>query len=252
MDLQLKDKTALVTGASIGLGRSIAKTLAQEGCRVAILARRADLLNEVAEAISADGYTRPLVIIEDVTTDGMAERVRQTIDEAFGGLDILVNNAGGSRPMKGLGTEEEWDEAMLLNFTSARRLTHAFVTGMQARKFGRILNLTGLDEPLGMNAGVPPNGAVQLWAKALSRAVGADGVTVNSIPPGRIHSEQIDERILPGQAAQEAWAKDHCPAGYVGEPEDLAVLVAFLCSPLARYINGQVIHVDGGMRRFAH
>ncbi len=252
MDLHLTGKTALVTGASIGLGRSIAQALAQEGCRVAILARREALLNEVADAIAAKGHERPHIIVEDVTADGMAARVHADIGKTFGHLDILINNAGGSRPMEGLGTEEEWDEAMLLNFTAARRLTHAFVKDMQAGNFGRIINLTGLDEPVGMNAGVPPNGAVQLWAKALSRAVGGDGVTVNSIPPGRIHSEQIDTRILPDKAVQQAWAKDHCPAGYVGEPEDLAVLVAFLCSPLARYINGQVIHVDGGMRHFAH
>ena len=154
--------------------------------------------------------------------------------------------------MSGLGSEEEWAEGMLLNFTAARRLTHAFVPMMRDQKYGRIINLTGLDEPTGMNAAVPPNGAVQIWAKALSREVGRDGVTVNSIPPGRIHSEQIDERILPGAEAQQAWADEHCPAGYVGEPEDLAVLVVFLSSPRARYINGQVIHVDGGMRRFSH
>jgi 3-oxoacyl-[acyl-carrier protein] reductase len=252
MDLQLTGKIALVTGASIGLGRTIAGVLAEEGCRLAILARRSDLLDEVADAIAAKGQARPLVIVEDVTADGMAERVRTQVEDEFGGLDILVNNAGGSRPMPGLGDEEAWAESMLLNFTAARRLTHAFVPSMRTRKFGRIVNLTGSDEPTGMNAAAPPNGAVHIWAKALSREVGADGVTVNSIPPGRIHSEQIDQRLMPGAAAQKAWVEANCPAGYIGEPEDLAVLVAFLCSPLARYISGQVIHVDGGARRVAH
>ena len=99
---------------------------------------------------------------------------------------------------------------------------------------------------------MPPNGAVHIWAKALSRVVAKDGITVNCIPPGRIHSEQVDNRLLPTPEAQAAWVEANCPAGYIGEPEDLAVLVAFLASPRARYITGQVIHVDGGARRFSH
>jgi 3-oxoacyl-[acyl-carrier protein] reductase len=251
MDLELSGKCALVTGASIGIGTTIAHMLAEEGCRVAILARRENLLEKVADEIAATGVERPLVIVEDITADGMAERVRGKVIDHFGRLDILINNAGGSRPMKGLGSEEEWDEAMLLNFTAARRLTQALVPAMQENKFGRIINLTGADEPYGMNAAVPPNGAVHLWSKALSREVGGDGITVNSIPPGRIHSEQIDVRLMPDKATQKAWVDQHCPAGYIGDAEDLAVLVAFLCSPKARYINGQVIHVDGGARRYA-
>jgi 3-oxoacyl-[acyl-carrier protein] reductase len=248
MDLQLAGRVALVTGASIGLGASIAEHLAAEGCRLALLARRGDLLEAVANAIAGQGHQRPLVIVEDVTSDGMAERVRAVVEGRFGQLDILINNAGGSRPMANLGTEAEWEEAMALNFTAGRRLAHAFVAGMRERKFGRIINITGNDEPAAMNAAVPPNGAVHIWAKALSRQVGGDGITVNCIPPGRIHSEQIDERLMPTKAVQDAWVAAHCPAGYIGEPEDLSVLVAFLCSPKARYITGQVIHVDGGAR----
>ena len=252
MDLQLAGRVALVTGASIGIGRTIARVLADEGCRLAVLARRSDLLEAVADDIAQAGGERPLVIVEDVTADGMEERVRTQVEDRFGRLDILVNNAGGSRPMPGLGSEAEWAEAMALNFTAARRMAHAFVPAMAARKFGRIINVTGADEPTAMNAAVPPNGAVHIWAKALSRQVGGDGVTVNSIPPGRIHSEQIDQRLMPTEEAQRAWVAENCPAGYIGEPHDLAVLVAFLCSPLARYITGQVIYVDGGARRFSH
>jgi 3-oxoacyl-[acyl-carrier protein] reductase len=252
MDLKLSGKTALVTGASVGLGVSIAEMLAAEGCRVAILARRKQLLEQVANRIAATGAERPLTIVADITANASAETVKAQVEAAFGHLDILVNNAGGSRPMPGLGTEAEWEEAMMLNFTAARRLTHAFVDGMRSRKFGRIVNVTGGDEPFSMNAANAPNGAVHIWAKALSRVAAADGVTVNSIPPGRIHSEQIDTRIMPTEESRRKWVAENVPAGYIGEPEDLAVLVAFLCSPRARYITGQVIHVDGGARRFPH
>ena len=252
MDLQLTGKTALVTGASIGLGVAIAKRLASEGCRLAILARRENLLQQVADEIAATGAERPLIIVEDITSDGMAERIQSVTAKHFGDVDILINNAGGSRPMAGLGTEEEWAEGMLLNFTAARRLTHALLPGMQSNKFGRIVNLTGSDEPLVINTAAPPNGAVHFWAKALSRKVGAEGITINSIPPGRIHSEQIDTRLLPSEEIQQAWVDQNCPAGYIGEADDLAVLAVFLCSPLARYISGQVIHVDGGARHYAH
>jgi 3-oxoacyl-[acyl-carrier protein] reductase len=137
---------------------------------------------------------------------------------------------------------------MELNFHAGRELTHAFMPDMQSRGFGRVINLTGADEPMAMNGGVPPNGAVHLWAKALSRAVGAQGITVNCIAPGRLHSEQIDNKILPTPQAQRDWVAANCPAGYIGEPADLGVMVCFLASPLARYITGQVIHVDGGAR----
>ena len=252
MNLQLAGKVALVTGASIGLGRSIATLLAEEGCRLAIVARRVNLLEKVANEIAAAGREPPLIIVEDITADGAAERIKAEAMARFGSLDILVNNAGGSRPLTGLGTEAEWEEAMLLNYTAGRRLAHAFVPVMHERKFGRIINITGGDEPSIVNAANPPNGAAHIWAKALSRTVARDGITVNCVVPGRIHSEQIDQRLLPTEQAREAWISQYCPVGYIGDPDDLGVLVTFLCSPRARYITGQVIHVDGGVRRYAH
>ena len=250
MDLQLAGKVALVTGASAGLGRATAQVLAEEGCRLALLARRRPLLEDLAASLPATA--EPLVIEADITQDGTADAARAAVLGRFGRCDILVNNAGGSRPQPDLGSDQVWQEAMLLNFEAGRRIAHALVPAMQAQGFGRIINITGQDEPFSINAANAPNGAVHIWAKALSRVLGKDGITVNSIPPGRIRSEQIDQRILPDEEARRSWAEREVPVGYIGEARDLAVLVAFLSSPLARYITGQVIHVDGGTRRFSH
>jgi 3-oxoacyl-[acyl-carrier protein] reductase len=252
MDLGLKDRVALVTGASKGIGRGIAQLLAQEGCRLAIVARGEAGLNSLAQEITAAGGEAPLVLPCDLMDPATPLALREKVLSHFGALDILVNNAGGSRPFEGLGTAAQWDEAMYLNFHAGRELAHAFVEDMKGRGFGRIINITGADEPVAINGAVPPNGAVHIWAKALSRMLAPHGVTVNSIPPGRIHSEQLDHRLLSTPEAQARWVAENCPAGYIGEPEDLAALVAFLSSPRARYITGQVIYVDGGARRFSH
>jgi 3-oxoacyl-[acyl-carrier protein] reductase len=247
MDLQLDGKVALVTGASVGLGRGIAKALAAEGCKLALVARRGVLLGELALEIGG-----AQVIIQDVTAPDAAEKIRDAVITRYGQCDIVVNNAGGSRPQAGLGDDAAWEEAMLLNFAAGRRITHALVPQMRALGWGRIISITGQDEPHNVNAANAPNGAVHIWSKALSRELGPHGITVNCIPPGRIHSEQIDRRIMPTEEAQRAWVQANVPAGYIGEAEDLACLVAFLASPRARYITGQVIHVDGGTRRFSH
>ncbi len=251
MDLKLRGKSCLVTGASRGIGRGAAKVLAAEGCRLAIVARREELLAEVADEIAAAGHERPLVIVEDLTRQGACEGVRDRVNAAFGGLDVLVNNAGGSRPVTWDAGEDAWREGMALNFEAVRRLTNQFIPGMQAKRWGRILNITGANEPPGVNIASVAKAAVHNWAKGLSRELAKDGITVNCLPPGRINSEQILERLHPTEENRQAFIAANVPAGYFGEPEDMAYLIAFLASPLARYITGEVIHVDGGMHRFA-
>jgi 3-oxoacyl-[acyl-carrier protein] reductase len=251
MDLQLHDKTALVTGASRGIGRAAARALAAEGCRVAIVARREALLDELAAEIESAGGERPVVIVQDLVAEEGPARVAHDVLETFGGLDILVNNAGSSRPGPWDATEEQWHEGMTLNFELVRRMTNQFVPTMQSRRFGRIINITGANEPPGVNIASVAKAAVHNWAKGLSRELAPDGITVNCLPPGRINSEQILERLHPTEENRKAFIDANIPIGRFGEPEEMACLIAFLASPLARYITGEVIHVDGGMHRFA-
>lgn len=251
MDLRLDQRTCLVTGASRGIGRGTAKVMAAEGCRLAIVARRKSLLEELADEIAGSAGARPLVIEADLTHDGGPELVRDQVQDTFGSLDILINNAGSSRPVPWDAPEDVWQEGMALNFGAVRRMTNLFVPGMRERQWGRIINITGANEPPAVNVASAAKAAVHNWAKGLSRVLAPDGITVNCLPPGRINSEQILERLHPTEANREAYIKANIPMGYFGEPEDMANLIAFLASPLARYITGEVIHVDGGSHRFA-
>jgi len=248
MDLQLKGRTALVTGASMGIGRAIAKGLAAEGVKVAVVARRKELLDTLAEEIARANGPRAAIIVADVMAADAAERIGGEALAALGHVDILVNSAGGSRPLPLDAPEERWEEAMTLNFTRVRQLTHALLPGMMARKWGRILNISGKSEPFGLNAAFAAKAAIHAWAKGLSRDVGKFAITVNSIAPGRIMSEQIRRNYPPEE--RKKFSTEEIPVGAYGEPEDLAVLTVFLASPLAHYITGTVIPVDGGLRRY--
>ncbi len=251
MDLQLDGRTALVTGASQGIGKGTARVLSAEGCRVAIVARREALLEALADEIAGTGAARPAIIVDDVTDDGAPARIRERACGDLGGVDILVNCAGGTRPVPWDAPDDAWDEGMTLNFEMLRRLTHEVVPGMRERKWGRIINITGTSEPGAVNIASSAKAAVHAWAKGLSRVLAPDGITINSLPPGRINSEQILERLHKDPVERQAFIDANIPVGYFGEPEDMACLIAFLASPLARYITGEVIHVDGGMRHFA-
>jgi len=244
MELELKGKTALVTGASMGIGRGIAKALAKEGVRLAVVARRRNLLQDLEKEIGAK-----LVIIEqDFLQEGSPQKIAQAALAGLGTVDILVNNAGGSRRFTLDSTEAQWEEAITLNFTRQRQLTHQLLSQMIARKWGRIINITGKSEPEGINGAFAAKAAMHAWAKGLSREVGKHGITVNSIPPGRIDSEQIRRNYSPEFRKKES--EHDIPVGEYGQPSDIANLACFLASPLARYITGTMIPVDGGLRRY--
>jgi len=251
MNLQLEGKTALITGTSVGIGRETAKVLAAEGVRLVLVARRAELLKTLQDEIAATGAARPFAIAQDVTAADAHQRIHAQVMAEVGPIDILINNAGGSRPLPVEAPDEAWLEAMALNFTAVRRLTHAFLPAMRERRWGRIINITGTSEPRGLNAAYSAKAAVYAWAKGLSREIGKDGVTINSLAPGRILSEQIVDRINPGAENREQFARDNIPVGYFGDPSDMAYAIVMLASPRARYITGEILAIDGGMRRFA-
>lgn len=249
MNLQLEGKTALVTGASSGIGRGIALALSAEGVELAITARRAHLLQSAADEIAAHGGKPPHVIASDIMDEDGAETLAATALERMGHVDILVNCAGGSRPLPIDAPEETWTEAITLNFTRQRQLAQALLSQMISSRWGRIINITGKSEPEGVNGAFAAKAAMHAWAKGLSREVGKYGITVNSIPPGRIMSEQIERNYAP---EYRKWQSEHeIPVGDYGKPEDIGYLVCFIASPLARYITGAVIPVDGGLRRYS-
>lgn len=249
MDLQLTGKVGVVTGASTGIGRAIAKGLAAEGVELVVVARRRELLESLAQEIEAVVGPRPQIVALDLMEADAAQRLADESLRLLGRAEILVNNAGGSRPLPIDAPESQWEEAMTLNFTRLRQLTHALLPSMIEGGWGRIVNITGKSEPEGLNASFAAKAAVHAWAKGLSREIGQYGITINCIPPGRIMSEQIERNYPPEYRAEHAAAE--IPVGRYGEPEELASLAVFLASPVARYITGAVLPVDGGLRRYS-
>jgi 3-oxoacyl-[acyl-carrier protein] reductase len=244
VELGIQGRTALVTGASMGIGRGIATALAREGVRLAVVARRRELLGDLERELQ----TKLVIIQCDFLKPDAPETIAKAALDGLGSVDILVNNAGGSRRFTLEATEAQWEEALTLNFTRQRQLTHRLLAQMIERKWGRIINITGKSEPEGLNGAFAAKAAMHSWAKGLSREVGKHGITVNCVPPGRIISEQILRNYPPEFRKRES--EEDIPVGEYGQPADIANLVCFLASPLARYITGAVIPVDGGLRRY--
>ena len=250
MDLGLNGKIALVTGASQGIGRTTARLLALEGVTVLGVARRKALVEELAKEIPASSGGKIIAMEADFSVDGEAERVAKEAEQLFGRVDILINAAGGSRPVPFDASKDQWLEGMTLNFFRIRELTHTLTPGMQSRNWGRIVTFTGTSEPRMLNAAFTAKAAVHVWAKALSRDLAPNGITVNCLQPGRIRTEQIQKRY-PTLESELEYSRQEIPVGRFGTTEEIAAVALFLSSPLASYVTGTVIPVDGGSSRFA-
>lgn len=252
MDLRLNGRSALVTGASAGIGIGIANCLAREGVRLVLAGRNRAALEGVAKGVLALGAPEAHVVVGDLATArGCADVASGALAAVGGRVDILINNAGGSRPLKGEDSDEFWEEAHALNFASARRVAKPLIGPMKAAGFGRIVNITGALYGKSINAAGASKAALLVWSRAQSFELVPHGITVNCVAPGRINSVQILERLHPTEESRAAFIRDNIPAGRFGEPEELGCLVAFLASPLAGYISGAHIPVDGGGVRMA-
>jgi 3-oxoacyl-[acyl-carrier protein] reductase len=245
MELGLAGRTAIVCGASSGMGLAVAEALAAEGANVAMFARRRELLEREAERIGA------LAVQGDVTIPQHLERLVQATVGAVGGIDVLVLNGGG--PPAGAATEltaESVEEAVALLLTSHVTLVGRCLPHLRESGRGRILAIesSSVREPLAnlaLSNAVRPG--VVGWLKTLARELGPDGITVNTIAPGRIDTDRL--RAVYGDEGPPAGDLEQIPLGRVGTPAEIAAVVAFLASERAGYVTGAVVPVDGGITR---
>jgi 3-oxoacyl-[acyl-carrier protein] reductase len=244
MDLGLKGRTAIVTGASSGLGLATAESLAGEGANVTMLARRRDLLEREADRIGA------LAVRGDLTNPRDLEAVVRRTVEAFGGIDILVWNSGGPPPGTALDvTPEGIEDAVELLLIPAVRLVELCIPHLVQSPAGRILLFTSIavKEPadnLALSNAVRPG--VTAWAKSLSRELGPQGITVNCVAPGRIETARLEQLYPEGPSEADLKA---IPLGRWGSPQEFGDVACFLASDRARYVTGTTVLVDGGSSR---
>jgi 3-oxoacyl-[acyl-carrier protein] reductase len=242
MDLGLSGRTAIVCGASAGMGLAIAEALAAEGVNVAMFARRRDVLEREAERIGA------LSVRGDVTNPADLQRLVDRTLAAFDGIDILINNSGGPPRTAAVGlTDEQVEQAVELLLLSAIRLTGLCLPHLERSGHGRVINITSssVREPidnLALSNSVRPG--VVGWAKTFAREVGPQNITVNSIAPGRIETERLAEAFADGPRPEDLEA---IPLRRFGAPSEVAQVVCFLASDAASYVTGTLIPVDGGL-----
>ena len=241
----LRDRVAIVTGASRGIGRAIALALARQGERV-VTAARGDHAAAVAAEIAAAGGQAVAASVDVTDASSVAAMVAETL-ERFGRVDVLVNNAGITRDQLMVRMKpEDWDAVVRTNLTAAFTCTQAVLRSMIKQRGGRIISISSVVGQAG-NAGQANYAAAKAgligFSKSLALEVASRGVTVNVVAPGLIETDMT--RALP-EEARKTWA-EKIPLGRVGAPEDVAGAVCFLASDEASYITGQVIAVNGGM-----
>ena len=256
MDLGLRGCAAVVAGASSGMGRAVARRLAEEGCDVTLFARRPEQLDDAVAEIAAltDGGRAHAVAGDSTVPADLTRTIEETMRE-FGRIDIVVNNTGGP-PAGDFGDfdDEGWQRGFELTLLSAIRLTRLALPALRQSGRGRVVNLTSMavkeiNDGLLLSNALRP--AVTGWAKHLSREEGPHGVTVNSIAPGYIDTDRLRYLYSTGSdpASDRRRDEQSIPLRRFGAPEEIASAAAFLCSTEAAYITGVTLLVDGGLTR---
>jgi len=245
--IDLSGKVTVVTGGAQGIGRAIAELLAQQGSNVVVADIQMEKAEATAKEIAANTSQQAIAVQVDVADSDSAKAMIDSAIAKFGRVDILINNAGITRDnlIMRMG-EDEWDLVLSINLKGAFNCSRAVIRPMMKQRYGRIINITsvgGLAGNPGQANYAASKGGIMAFTKTVALEVAKRGITVNAVAPGFIKTEMTE--ALPEKIKEQL--KSQIPSGQLGEVGDVAELVFWLCSDAARYITGQVIHVNGGM-----